>query len=65
MTTAYPWLVIYHGNVVTIEYVEQVRANVATAPPATREQLDLLRVLLRPREPGTTSTERRGRHDHS
>jgi hypothetical protein len=48
-----PWLVIFYGNAVTPEHAQAVRDDVADAPPLSSEQIDLLRVLIRPREPGT------------
>lgn len=65
MTSRHPWLVVFHGDVVSVEYVEHVRTNVASAPPATREQLDLLKVLLRPRESGTTKVRRWAGRGHA
>ncbi len=48
VNSPHPWRVVLYGRVVTVEHAEAVHADVAKAPPLTREQFDLLAVLLRP-----------------
>lgn len=52
--TIRPWLVPFHGECVTAETAQRIRARTAKAPSLTAEQKDLLRVLLKPAQPPAT-----------